>query len=269
MSNEIQTRNIDAIESALIGGDLSKLNQAERLSYYKQVCDSLGLNPLTKPFDYIMLNNKLTLYAKKDATEQLRKKHNISLKITSREKFGDVYVVTAQAKIDGREDESTGAVSIAGLKGNDLANAYMKSETKAKRRVTLSICGLGILDESEVDDISGASSEKASRIQSVVMNEVEVKIENKAIPVVKELKPVEPEVVDATNSSNSLDSFIVNVGGKYRGKTFGELGTETVSDYASAVMAWFEKEKKPIRGSWKEFLEKADEYAAQTQLGVK
>ncbi len=32
----------------------------------------------------------------------------------------------------------------------------MKAETKAKRRVTLSICGLGMLDESEVPSVKGA-----------------------------------------------------------------------------------------------------------------
>ena len=32
----------------------------------------------------------------------------------------------------------------------------MKAETKAKRRVTLSICGLGMLDETEVETIPGA-----------------------------------------------------------------------------------------------------------------
>src|SRR6185312_3719783 len=32
----------------------------------------------------------------------------------------------------------------------------MKAETKAKRRVTLSICGLGMLDETEVDSIPDA-----------------------------------------------------------------------------------------------------------------
>jgi hypothetical protein len=37
-----------------------------------------------------------------------------------------------------------------------LANALMKAETKAKRRATLSICGLGMLDETEVEDIQGA-----------------------------------------------------------------------------------------------------------------
>ena len=40
------------------------------------------------------------------------------------------------------------------LKGEVRANAILKAVTKAKRRATLSICGLGWLDESEVADYS-------------------------------------------------------------------------------------------------------------------
>jgi len=149
-----------AIEQALIGGDLSKLTPAERMSLYRATCQSLGLNPLTKPFAYILLNGKLTLYALKDCTEQLRTIHSISLTLPSREVHEGTYVVTARAtRIDGRVDEATGAVPIEGLKGDAKANAMMKAETKAKRRVTLSICGLGILDESETASIRGARIE--------------------------------------------------------------------------------------------------------------
>jgi hypothetical protein len=41
------------------------------------------------------------------------------------------------------------AVAIGALKGDALANAPMKAETKSKRRVTLSLAGLGWLDETE------------------------------------------------------------------------------------------------------------------------
>src|SRR4029077_13307885 len=54
-------------------------------------------------------------------------------------------------------EDATGAVSIKGLGGQLLANAYMKAETKAKRRGTLSICGLGWMDETEADSIPGAA----------------------------------------------------------------------------------------------------------------
>lgn len=147
------------LENVLVKGDLSKLTETERMSFYNELCKSLSLNPLSKPFEYITLNGKLTLYAKKDATDQIRAKNKISVKITSREKIDDVYIVTAQASTpDGRTDESTGAVHLGRISGDALANAFMKAETKAKRRVTLSLFGLGILDETEVADIRRADS---------------------------------------------------------------------------------------------------------------
>jgi len=142
----------DKIESVLMQGDLSKLSANERVEYYRAVCQSVGLNPLTRPFDYITLNGKLTLYAKKDATDQLRANNQVSITKLEKETVNDIYLVTAYASgRNGRTDASTGAVNIAGLKGDALANAMMKAETKAKRRVTLSICGLGLLDETEVE----------------------------------------------------------------------------------------------------------------------
>jgi hypothetical protein len=56
-----------------------------------------------------------------------------------------------------RTDESIGAVPLDGLNGVDRANAMMKAETKAKRRVTLAICGLSVLDETEVETVRGAT----------------------------------------------------------------------------------------------------------------
>ena len=148
------TTAIETIESVVIGGDLSKLSSEQRLSYYKSVCSSLGLNPLTKPFDYITLNGKLTLYVRKDAADQLRKLHDVSITKLERERIDSIYTVTAYAQDkQGRQDSSIGAVNIDGLKGDALANAIMKAETKAKRRVTLSLCGLGMLDETELETI--------------------------------------------------------------------------------------------------------------------
>jgi len=146
-----------AIESVLIGGDLSKLSPEQRVQYYNRMCETLGLNPLTKPFAYLTLNGKLILYALKDATEQLRKVHGVSITEVTSQKFDDVFVVTAKAADkSGRTDAATGAVAIGNLKGEALANALMKAETKAKRRATLSICGLGMLDETEADTIPRA-----------------------------------------------------------------------------------------------------------------
>lgn len=147
----------DIMEKVIAQGDLSKLTPQERTNFYGSICKSLGLNPLTQPFEYITLNGRLRLYARKDCTDQLRRIHNVSLTIVSKERIDDCYVVTARASFpDGRCDEDVGSVSIANLKGEQLSNALMKAQTKAKRRVTLSICGLGFLDELETENISAS-----------------------------------------------------------------------------------------------------------------
>ena len=80
--------------------------------------------------------------------------HHVAITIAARELVEDIYIVTARATLpDSRTDESIGAVPIGGLKGESRTNAMMKAETKAKRRVTLSIIGLGMFDESEVESI--------------------------------------------------------------------------------------------------------------------
>lgn len=159
---EAQPMSKDVIASVLIQGDLSKLDTEQRLSYYTQLCDRLGLDPITRPLEYIKLQGKETLYFRKDATEQLRKKHSITIDKMEDKVIQDcVYVVTAYAHDkEGRTDVAKGAVSISGLKGDALANAIMKAETKAKRRVTLSICGVGFLDESEIDTIPEVKAQR-------------------------------------------------------------------------------------------------------------
>jgi hypothetical protein len=166
------------IEKVLLDGDLKVLTPDQRISYYNAVCASLSLNPLTKPFAYLHLNGKTVLYALKDCAEQLRNVRGVSLTILSREIIEGVYVVTSRAMLaDGRTDEATGAVAIDGLKGEFRANAMMKAETKSKRRVTLSICGLGLLDESEIETVRGA---------------VEISDEPLALPPAKETAPPKP-----------------------------------------------------------------------------
>lgn len=145
------------LERVVLGGDLSKLSSQERMLYYRELCQSLKLNPLTQPFQYLNLSGRLVLYARKDATEQLRKQHGVSITKLEGMTTEGVYVVTAYAKdATGREDVATGAVAIENLRGESKANALLKAETKAKRRVTLSLCGLGMLDETEVESIPGA-----------------------------------------------------------------------------------------------------------------
>ena len=183
MANELIAQDA-MIENVLIQGDLKNLTPAQRVSYYQAVCQSVGLNPLTKPFDYIQLSGRLVLYAKRDATDQLRKKHGVSIIGLERETIEDIYVVTAKAQDrDGRTDTSIGAVTIANLKGDAKANAIMKAETKAKRRVTLSLVGLGWLDETEIETIPDAQTNV-------------VDVETGEISQPKQVKPSQPKPVE-------------------------------------------------------------------------
>lgn len=144
-------------ESAIIEGDLKSLTPGERVQYYNRVCDAIGLLPTTRPFGYITLNGKLTLYALRGCTDQLRKIHQVSIRIDSITAADGV--ITAQVSgtdRSGRTDTEIGVVPIGRAQGEELANARMKALTKAKRRLTLSLCGLGMLDETEVFSIPGA-----------------------------------------------------------------------------------------------------------------
>src|SRR6266511_2528560 len=175
----VQKSRDKILEQVVTKGDLSDLTSEQKISYYNAVCVSLGLNPLTKPFEFLSLEDKksgktrVVLYARKDATEQLRKINGVSIWKVEQKLDSDCWIVTAHAKTaDGREDIDEGVVYIKGLLGESRSNAIMKAITKAKRRVTLSICGLGFLDESEIDSIPNAQL-LASPEQEAIMTEGE------------------------------------------------------------------------------------------------
>lgn len=124
----IDNDQLAVLEKVIADGDLKNLSAGERLDYYGRVCSSVGLNPFTRPFEYLVLNGKTILYARKDCTDQLRTIHSVSVRIVAREALEDCYIVTAAASMpSGRVDESTGAVPLP-ASGEARANAMMKAE---------------------------------------------------------------------------------------------------------------------------------------------
>lgn len=154
----------EVMESVIIKGDLSKLDPADRATYYMKLCESVGLNPLTRPLEYITLNGKLTLYAKRDCADQLRRLNGVSIEIVDQRLSEELFTVHVRAQDRaGRTDEDFGVVSLpTAMKGEARANLILKAITKAKRRVTLSISGMGFLDETEIADIPAAAKRPAS-----------------------------------------------------------------------------------------------------------
>ena len=148
------------IESIVTKGDLSGLNQVQKVQYYNYRCKQIGLDPSAKPFDLLNLSGKQVLYANAGATQQLCNIHRLSTQITGKERVDDIYIVSVRVTgADGRVSENQGAVSIAGLRGDALANGVLKATTKAIRRSVLAHCGLGMLDETEVETIPSAVKE--------------------------------------------------------------------------------------------------------------
>lgn len=191
-----------AVEQAMMIGDLAQMTPEVRIAYYIATCKSIGLNPLTRPFQAFKADDgQILLYPDKGCAEQLRKRDRISIRILSREYVDDLYIVTVEASTpDGRKEESEGVATIMEevgtwaegtkrngetyrykkptlgpdgqplmrrLTGKQMENARMRAETKAKRRVTLGICGLGTWADLEqahpmrFDPQSGTLAEEA------------------------------------------------------------------------------------------------------------
>jgi hypothetical protein len=153
-----------ALQHILATGDLAQLTNEQRVGYYLDLCRSLGLNPRSRPFDWLLLDNRLILYPNKSCAEQIRAAHQISVKVLRREPVGELFVVEVEGRTpDGRTDVSSKYVPLtkwdrqAGrhvrLNSGDLANAYAKAETGAKRRLAFSMVGLAALPDP--DEIKG------------------------------------------------------------------------------------------------------------------
>lgn len=161
-----ETDDTKLYESLALRGDLSALTPQDKARYYASLCERLEIDPTTQPFLPLKMNGKEILYASRGCTDQLARKHHVDRQIIKEEEIRGAYVVTVEATLpNGRREQSKGAVAVEGLKGDAFCNAIMKAETKAKRRATLSILGLGLLDETELETIPAYRREAAEVIE--------------------------------------------------------------------------------------------------------
>lgn len=239
------TNNGEIISSVVLNGDLSRMTPDMKVSYYKQFCESLGLNPLTQPFQIISFQGKQRLYATKDCTEQLRKIHGVSV-VDMQKDFNNelgIYVVTCKVQDKhGKTDIATGAVSVKGLAGDALCNALLKSETKSKRRATLSICGLGMLDESETDTIGKFEAYPVEQAPAMLSAEKETDIFNQIAEMGEDDLDAFCKKIAGENAANA--DFISKLRTAYKarkeqlafiaemGGTPDQRGLEDETDYA-------------------------------------
>ena len=137
------------MERLLIGGDIGMLSPPVKLAYYAYQCERMGLDPMSRPLEFLSLSGKTVLYMKKEGAEMLRVKHGVSVEVLKDETTPEMYTVWVRATMpDGRHEDNIAALPI--VKG-DLGILKMKCYSKALRRVTLAITGCGFTDERVID----------------------------------------------------------------------------------------------------------------------
>jgi hypothetical protein len=221
---EVSKKDESVVASLILAGDLSKMPPEDKVRYYNGYCERLGLDPFTKPFDLLRLSGKEILYCTRSGAQQLNKLHNVSHAITSRTVIPDagVYEVTARACLpDGRCTESIGAVSIINLKGEAYANAVMKAETKAKRRATLDLLGLGVLDETEAESIMPKQQTQQPQLK------VNVQTEEQVLSVTAE-EVDDAEEMDWTAKYDDVTSLLIAI---YSTETIQQLNAVYVNNH--------------------------------------
>ena len=156
-----------AVMSVVRRGDLSGLTPEEKTRYLIALCESLGLNPMTQPIQFLKFQGREIAYVTRGATDQLAARAGLSRTIVEGpdlRDYGGTKLVYCKA--EGRLPNGRVDSSIATIRGAIDENILMKAESKAKRRVTLSILGLGMLTEDEAEDMDAgqqpASSGKSS-----------------------------------------------------------------------------------------------------------
>lgn len=148
-----------ALESLVLRGDISGLTADQKVQHYLGMCRILGLDAATQPLAYLRLSGKEVLYVTRGATDRLAAMHSLNREIIDGPRVMDlagtklVYAVCRATLPSGRYETATATLPLT-----DPATVLMKAETKAKRRATLAILGLGLLDETEVDSIPGAQT---------------------------------------------------------------------------------------------------------------
>lgn len=311
MTNELSTATIDneSLFKLVSAGDTSTLTKEQKLAYYKARCDAAGIDPRATAFQFIKLQGKEVLYALKGATDQLASQHRIVCEVLTQITEGGVRTVTVRARAaDGRQTDDIGCVPVEGVKGPDLANAYMKAVTKAKRRAIISLCGLGVIDETELDTVAHVSApvneppmprRKSEALPQAAPKQT-ITVETNAIkePIVIVDKPVEkkteapkvqtvseemaaaPAEADEVTESLGRVTSVSKAGGTSGGKTwvryaiqFAQMGDDEgtlwLGTFDSKVGDEYEKLKgKAARAYWKYGKEYKDKKTGEMKRGM-
>jgi hypothetical protein len=159
-------------------GDLSTLPEPEHDRVLVKMCAHYGLDPVLRPFCIIPAQGKKIWYATKTSTDMVASRDKLTRKFKERRIDKDLMICEIIMEItDGHRieegtavvtigefvrDPKTGAIGEQMMRGEALANAMMRCETKAKRRATLA--WFGMPDGTGGEDIDLAPQAKAAKV---------------------------------------------------------------------------------------------------------
>ena len=145
----------------LARGNIASLSEEDRTRYILALCDALGLDPRFKPVDLIPgQGGALIPYLNRGATDSLARREGIQRTTVVFPKVVEIDGVKCVLCVARATDTKTGRYEerVATAISRDHQNVFMKVETKAIRRATIAVLGVGMLDESELDGIRGADA---------------------------------------------------------------------------------------------------------------
>lgn len=213
-------------------GDVISFTDEQKLLIMQMLCEKYGLDPVTRPLDLIKMpqsNNtpaREIVYLTANGCELIAAKWKMSFKIKEKgiDKDAGVAYFVLEGRIPetDRSDESTAYVQCVrkNIKnepeyffGTDMANALMKCETKARRRLIKRLTGLDYIDEDDItrDDKKELDTQAKKNALSDAMNG----IKNDTIDVEAAKEPEEEiELYDKTRPSHKiiLKDVCVNAG---------------------------------------------------------
>lgn len=196
------------IRSGELSDGVDLMSEAEVERVLLRITLRLGLDPLLsdRPVRTITTRDgRRVLYITAKGTDALAAKHRITHETIEKPTFYDfdgVKLFSARVRAkdpNGREAESTGTVPFpASRDPQEVGDAHMHSETKARRRSTLVVLGIGFHDESELAGVITGSS-KSRRVAAPAADSQFAKRET---PVAE---PSEPEPTALDRLRDDLD----------------------------------------------------------------
>jgi hypothetical protein len=205
-------------------GETGQLTIAEKSILLSKVCEEYGLNPVLVPFNFILFQGKERLYLTKVGCDSIANNKQLTRIITTRhyDIETNIYTVSAMVSDDKRKEEASASVYCASydakkqafsrLSGEALANAYLKTESKAKRRATLAFIGFAFEEDSfeSFDAVEPLANECEAKTKAIAIAMTSTKTKEARKAVVKEVVKEEKEVnleasKELDNTSKELD----------------------------------------------------------------